>query len=51
MSNALNDQIGLQQQDSHTYAAGYDAEWTVGPSTLHTNYLYRANLHYAHWIL
>jgi hypothetical protein len=37
MSNVLTDQIGLKQQDSHTYTAGYDAEWTMGPSTLHAS--------------
>ncbi|PVH95527.1 hypothetical protein DM02DRAFT_571133 [Periconia macrospinosa] len=30
MSNKLLDQIGLQQQDSHTYTAGYDKEWAIG---------------------
>ncbi|KAF2791119.1 thioesterase family protein [Melanomma pulvis-pyrius CBS 109.77] len=34
MSNVLNDQIGLRQQDSHTYTAGYDAEWSMGPMLL-----------------
>ncbi|KAF2469068.1 thioesterase family protein [Lindgomyces ingoldianus] len=34
MGNALKDQIGLRQQDSHAYTASYDAEWTMGPMLL-----------------
>jgi hypothetical protein len=34
MPNVLVDQIKLGQQDPHTYTAGYDAEWTIGPSKL-----------------
>ncbi|KAH8702715.1 thioesterase family protein [Phaeosphaeriaceae sp. PMI808] len=34
MSTALKDQINLRQQSSHTYVAGYDAEWTMGPMLL-----------------
>jgi len=40
MPSALVDQIRLQQQDSHTYTAGHDAEWMLGPSTPYINHLY-----------
>jgi hypothetical protein len=31
MPSVLVDQIQLSQQDPHTYTAGYNLEWTVGP--------------------
>ncbi|KAF2177059.1 thioesterase family protein [Zopfia rhizophila CBS 207.26] len=31
MSNVFQDQINVQQLDSHTYQVGFDAEWAIGP--------------------
>ncbi|CAI6287769.1 unnamed protein product [Periconia digitata] len=34
MPNTLQEQIGLQQQDSYTYTASYEKEWLIGPVLL-----------------
>lgn len=49
-SNALSDQIQLLQQNSHTYTAGYDAEWTIGPGKAHFSQILEIDIH-THMIL